>query len=161
MNIFRKKQGGFTLIELTLVIIVAGILATIATVAFRGESLNVNGQAELLASDIRYIQFLSMTLNTSYRINLLGGNQYSFSSADGATPVIHLSYGGSSVSLQPNMALTWSVNLPNNYILFDRHGVPYVDNSGTALTSSATITLTGSNGSVSIVVAPETGNVSI
>ena len=82
MLLLSRKSRGFTLIELTLVMVIAAILGAIATVAFRGEGINVSARAELLASDIRYVQFVAMTLNTSYRINF-SANQYSFSSADG------------------------------------------------------------------------------
>ena len=160
MLLLSRKSRGFTLIELALVMVIAAILGAIATTLFRGEGINVSARAELLASDIRYVQFVAMTLNTSYRINF-SANQYSFSSADGLTPLVHLSYGSSVVSLPSSMILSWSVNLNNNYILFDRNGIPYTDNSGTALSPDpATITITGASKTVSIDVAPETGNVS-
>src|SRR4030065_668057 len=66
-----SREYGFTLIEMVVVLILIGILAV--TFVERSSSkgaLTFAAQAQQLASDIRYVQTLSMTRGERYCLNL-------------------------------------------------------------------------------------------
>ncbi len=161
MSNFLKKQIGATLLELGIIIIVIGIIASVVSISWPGESVALNAQSERLVSDIRYTQFLAMTLNTRYRLNF-ASTSYSFSDLSG-TAIIHPAYGSSSVSLLSNTTLS-APGYTNGYVVFDRDGVPYMDNSipGTAQTIDQGIILNNPDvGAVVVVITPYTGAVYI
>ncbi len=58
-----KGQGGFTLIELIMVILVLGLLAAVAAPRFVGTGFELGGAAEKLIGDLSYCQELNMIRN--------------------------------------------------------------------------------------------------
>ena len=77
----EARQSGFTLVELMAVLIITAILAAFLIPRFSDQPINLAAQAEQLASDIRYVQSLSMTQGQRYRINLVAGSTYSMADA--------------------------------------------------------------------------------
>lgn len=157
-----RKQLGISLIELSVVLVIVGVITAMATIPFASTGSSLNSQADRLASDIRYVQFLSMSLNERFRINFASG-QYTFTELDGVTPIYHPSTGSSVENLDSGIALTIPVNVTNNYIVFDSKGKPYVDDQdpGDELVDTATFTLQLGGQSKQIVITPETGKVTI
>ncbi|HEV2614610.1 MAG TPA: GspH/FimT family pseudopilin [Gammaproteobacteria bacterium] len=156
-----KRNAAFTLIELIVVIIIAAILAAIAVSRWPGTEINLNAQAQQLASDIRYTQTLAMSRAQDYRLNLTA-TTYSITTTGGAAinnPVT----GNASVALGSGITITLSpTNLPSNLIAFNSLGVPYT-NSGatTTLNSAAVITLTSGANTKTITIQPQTGRVTV
>lgn len=148
----------FTLIELVIVIVIVAIIAVIATIAWPGQAISASAQAERLASDIRYMQNLAMTKHERYRVNFPSSTQYTLTD-DSGVGVTHPSAGSSSINLESGMSLSTS-GLPNNYIEFESNGRPYTSPS-TALSGTATITISTSNSSDTVSIAPQTGKVSV
>lgn len=152
---------GFTLIELIMVIMIASILAVVALTQWQGPALNVYGQAEQVANDIRYAQALSMTKgqrfyfvevsSTTYQIKNLAGTAITFAS------------GSTTATLNNGITFGSFTNLPSSLVTFDGTGIPYINTStpGTALSSAASIPLTSSGKTNTVIIAPTTGVTSI
>ena len=64
------SDGGFTLVELIVTLLVIAVIAVIAAPKMSSEQVSVATEAEQLAGDIRYVQTLAMTQAQRYRINL-------------------------------------------------------------------------------------------
>lgn len=154
------RHAGFTLIEFVVVLILIGILA--ATFVARSSNkgaLTFTGQAQQLASDIRYVQTLSMTRGQRHCLNLTGtGYSMTTSNCSTSAGVEHPAGATFPVTLD-GVALSWS-NLPGNLVTFTGKGEPYTDaTAATALASNAVITLGGEGGPVYVCVSPVTGRV--
>ena len=66
---------GFTLIEVVTILIVIAVLAGVATTKFIGTStIAVEGAAEMIQADIRYIQQIAMTTHAARSINFVAGS---------------------------------------------------------------------------------------
>jgi len=154
------KQGGFTLIELTIVIIILSVLAATAFFSWPATTLNLDGQANQIAADIQYAQTLSMTSGQRYRFVKLSSTTYQILNASGSTVSL---YGRSTVTLNGNITFGTLTNLPNNLVAFDGEGSPYTDTGspGTALASTATINLSASGQTTTVSITPQTGRVTV
>ena len=154
------KTRGFTLLELVAVLIIVGIVSSIVFVSWPGNTTNLDGQAQQLANDLRYVQSLAMTNEQSYRVNF-SATQYTFTESNGTTAVPHPAAGGSNViTLGAGMVLS-TANLPNSYILYDKNGIPYTNTSGTKLAVQADVILTTTSSASTVSIEPETGTVLI
>jgi prepilin-type N-terminal cleavage/methylation domain-containing protein len=158
----RRPRGGFTLLELLVVVLVLAVIAVVAAPRISTDPALVSTQAAQLAGDIRYVQSLAMTQAQKYRINLSAGG-YTFTLADaGGTAVAH-PFTGSTAQINWNSGVTVTLpptNLPNNLVAFDSRGIPYTDGlATTALASTATIVLTKGSDTQQITIVPQTGKV--
>ncbi len=156
----RSPAGGFTLVELVVVIVLAAILAIalVPRTPTKG-GLSLSGQAEQLASDLRYVQTLSMTRGRRYCLNLTTTG-YSMTTNDCSTTAgVEHPAGLSFPVVLDGVSLSWT-NLPNNLVTFSGKGVPYSDAAATsALSANAVISLSGSDGTRHVCITPETGRV--
>lgn len=147
---------GFTLLEFVTVVVILGILATIAVATWPGDTLSLNALTKQVARDIQYTQALSINTNTRFcRINF-SVNSYSISNAGNTNnPPI---WPG---SIPLGQGITMSSS--QSFIVFDSLGTPYSDASFTTpIASNVTITLTAPSGSTqTITVSPQTGHVSL
>jgi len=161
MDVVNSKSlsEGFTLIELIIVMVVMLVIAAVSY-SSRGpsSSININAQADLMASDIRYTQMLSMTRGERYRLKYFTNSYQILNSSN--LPILMPS-GRTLTKLVQGISLSGS--LPNNLIVFDTNGVPYTYNPPeTALfgVNPATITLTSVDGLTRIIsIYPGTGQV--
>lgn len=157
------KENGLTFLELVIVIFITTILAIAFFNSPTTATLDANSEAQRLASELRYVQLLAMTQETRYRVNFINTTQYTLTQLNGTTAISHAGLrGGNTITLSPSFNLSTS-NLPNNYIVFGTSGEPYINNliPGTALTTPATITITGDDQTASISITPSTGMISI
>ena len=156
------SNGGFTLVELIVLLLVIAVIAVLAAPKMGSEQVSVATEAEQLAGDIRYVQTLAMTQAQRYRINLTATG-YTFTLADaGGTAVIH-PFTGSTAQINWNSGTSVALppaGLPSNLVAFDGRGVPYTDNlATTALAATATIVLSRGTANQQISISPETGKV--
>jgi prepilin-type N-terminal cleavage/methylation domain-containing protein len=151
---------GFSLIELIVVIVLAAILAVgmFARAPSKG-ALTINGQAEQLAADLRYAQTLVQTQGQRICIDFTAsGYRLTTAASSCATDVETASGLTGLISLD---GITLTNNLPSNRLVFGDKGVPYTDTTGTALSTTAQLTLSGEGGSIIVYVSPVTGRVCV
>ena len=155
-DIRSARHGGFTLMELAVIILLLGILAFTAIPRFLDKgAIDVSAMAEQLANDIRYTQSLAMTSGQRNRINLAAASYQITTSA--GVPVTHPATGSTAAISLGNVSLGGY----SGYIAFDGKGIPYTDVAGTVLAAPATITLNAAGNTRQIVVSPQTGRVVI
>jgi type II secretory pathway pseudopilin PulG len=155
------KHLGFTTLELVVVLLIVGILAASLLPRSTERRISIGAQADQLASDIRYVQSMSMTQGQRYYISLTA-TTYAFVAVSGAVAQSHPATGSTTpISLASGVTMTIPpTNLPNSLIAFDGRGIPYTDSAATTLlAANAVITLTGAGGSNTVTVYPQTGEV--
>ena len=164
-----RMRRGFTLIELIVVMLLVAVLAYVALPRSSQNTVELSGQAEQVARDVRYAQSLSMTrgaaLGAQGRYCILftaTGYQLRNNANSYATPctsaVAHPATGSSAAIVLSGGTAVSTANLTGNYLEFDTKGQP---SSFTAPASNATITLTASGGPRSVVVSPVTGKATV
>jgi prepilin-type N-terminal cleavage/methylation domain-containing protein len=157
------RHFGFTLIEVTSVIILVAIIAAFAVSRWPNKSsFLVLGQAEKLASDIRYTQSLAVTHNAGYRLNLnTVSGTYTITDVNGAL-VTHPVTGTTTITLASGTAFGAISNLPNNLIGFNSKGIPGINSTiTTGLSTTATIAISGGGITHTVSIIPNTGTVSV
>jgi prepilin-type N-terminal cleavage/methylation domain-containing protein len=161
MDITPQKLQGFSLFELVIVLVVISILWIFTYFSLQDITNNLEGQAQQIANDIRYAQSLSMTRGQRYRWVRASATTYQILNASGS-PVTMIK-GNTTVTLNSAISFGTLTNLPSNLIAFDGLGTPYIDTAlpGTALSSTANITLTAGGQTKTIIISPGTGRVSV
>jgi len=157
-----RKIQGFTLIEVIIVIVIVSILAVAPFVSMPGSGLNLSGQAQLLANDIRYTQSLSMTKAQRYRLVITAGSN-SYQILNTAGTAVRLASGNTIATLNSGISFGTLTNLPSSLIAFDGDGIPYTTTGspGTALSANASIALQSSGSTTTVVITPLTGKVNV
>ena len=152
---------GFTLIELTVVLIVAGILiVTFMPRLPTTESTTIKSRADQLASDIRYVQTLSMTRGGRYCL-VATATSYELRSTDASSNCLATQEPHPAGLTQPIVLCTSNCLSFTNFsgtVEFDGLGMPYSAPT-TSISSTAVITFTDGGASKTISISPTTGRV--
>jgi type II secretory pathway pseudopilin PulG len=154
------RHAGFTLIEMVMMLILIGILAVVFVPRAPSKgSLSFAGQVQQLASDIRYVQTLSMTRGQRHCLNLISSG-YSMTTSNCSTSAGVEHPAGASFPIALNgVTLTWS-GLPGGLVTFSTKGEPYSDAAATTpLSGNPYITLSGDGGPGYVCISPVTGRV--
>ena len=152
-----RPQGGFTLVELVIVIMLAGILAVAAMDRLPGAGLSLGAQADQVASDVRLVQSLELTRGASYCLNVMPSG-YQITDQGCTTPIVNPATGATTTDFGPG--ITAGTNFTNGYVAFRGPGVPYASQT-TALAAPGVITLSAGGASATVSIAPQTGYVSV
>ena len=164
----KSMNRGFTLIELVVVLLLVAILGFFVVPRLSQNTVELSGQAEQVASDIRHAQTLSMTRGAAlgsqgrYCVFFTAtGYQYRHNNNSYATPcttaVSHPATGSTAAIVLSGTAVTPG-NLTGNYVEFDTKGQP---TSFIAPNSNATVTLNATGGPRVVVISPVTGKATV
>lgn len=156
----RAREGGFTTIEMLLVIILIGLLSAVAIA--RWPSIPKTGPAaRRLARDIQYAKQLANRLQTMCGVYFIDSSSYRiFQDNDTGTATMDPVTGKDFVvTLSGKFSgVTLSQSFANNTLKFNALGTP-LDGSDTPLAAAGTITVSGTGGNRSVTVEPNTGKV--
>lgn len=136
---------GFTLVELITVLVLAAILAFSVIPRWPGRAIELSGQTEQLANDIRLVQSMSMTRGQSHCL-MITSPTYQIRNNNCTTAVAHPATGSTNPITLTNVTLAPS---PVS-IQFNGRGQPG---------AATTITLSSSGESRTVTVSAETGRV--
>lgn len=152
------KNAGFTLIECLLTLMILAIISAIIIVRWPNDMIRLSAEAQQLVSVMRYTQSLALSHGSDYRVNFTASS-YNITDTDGNT-ISDIVKGGNNIYFGQNTSIVL-VNLPNNLLVFNGQGIPYIDYNATVpLTSGASIRLSNGNATSSILITPETGRIS-
>ena len=144
----RGTEGGFTLIELVIVIALIGALAAIAVPKFSPADTTVAAQADRLARDLRHAQSMAMTQGRTLTFDIQ--TAASWRVTDSGATVTDPS------TMQPfQSALDNSVTVSGADIDFDSLGRPVT--GGGLLAAARTFTLSGTSNTATVTLNPVTG----
>ncbi len=159
-----KNQNGFTLLELTVVIVIVGILsyAVVANFTDSHESLQINAVTLMIASDVRYARDLALTEGRGTRVYIdLSNNLYYLKWDDesymlnplgGGDFVVHLGMPGEFGAVQIT-----STAFTGGRLDFGTSGTP--KNAGNSF--SGELILASINNEKTVVITANTGFVRI
>jgi len=143
----QNKQG-FTVIELVIVIVILIIIAGVVVIRWPSSAIELNIKAQQVASDIRYTQSLSMSMNKRYRIYFYT-NDYSLKDNNDASIKHPATHTPDDIPL--GSGITFDKPPTPDCIAFDGRGTPCDCTTGNAL----------GNSTVSLVVGAETDNITV
>lgn len=147
----KTNAGGFTLIEIVMVMTLLGIIAAYAAPRWLGSEPLVDPQQRLLIRDLRHAQSLAMTQGRPLNFEITASG---YQITDTALAVINdpARGGNFQVSLESNLSIAGAD------FSFDSLGRP---SDGSSLLSSAQVqTISSASSSATVSVAPVSGFVS-
>lgn len=158
------------MIELVMVIVLLGIIAVTSFVVIRSyQTHHLYAAAERIAADLRYAKNLALTTTKWHgaSFNLLT-DTYQLYETDGATDTVIEKPEDPAEGFVVDLANEYrgvgisSVNIDGgNKVEFSPLGIPYTDRNGSAIASTATITLSSGGSSVRVQIAPQSGRIYI
>lgn len=154
---FDRRQSGFTLLEMMMVVIVIGVTAAVITPRWLENDLDVDATARQLQNDIRYAQGLAMTRGQRHRVYFDVATAYRIANNTGTT-VTHPLDADGSVEFGNGVTLV-SNGFTSGYVAFDGRGVPY--NGATAIAANTSVQLSKSGTTRTVQVVPRTGYVTV
>ncbi len=167
-------RGGFTLVEIIIVIMIIGIAAFLAVPMFSSAAdIQISTAANIIASDLEYVKSLAITRQKNYSVIFDPANE-SYRVVETSipgTPIPHpIKPGATFVVTFTGDSRTNHVNIvdanfdadADKTITFDYLGTPYRDNSGVLpLTANGQISLSADTFVMTVVVEPVTGYITI
>jgi prepilin-type N-terminal cleavage/methylation domain-containing protein len=155
------RRAGFTLIDLTITIVIIGIVAAIAVPRF-SQSLDLiraDSAARFIAADLNYARHRAQISSQNNPVNFTTSPPgYAMPNTphlnrSGATYAVNLSDNGLNVNLVLNLQ-------GNTSVTYNSFGIPLVGSPLTAMTSG-TITVSSGAASKTVTINPQTGRASV
>jgi hypothetical protein len=153
----RRTGGGWSFVELVMIIAIAGGLIGLTVMRFRPLDVQSYQQADGLRNDLRHMQMMAITWSQPLRLTAAAGNYSVACVTAGAVPC------NVSPVIDPATAKSFSVTLQTGLTLagpgfnldFDALGRP--KNGAALTTANSTFTISGGASTPSVVVSPTTG----
>lgn len=163
----RLRSGssiGFTMLEVVVVLVILGVLASVAVSRFQVPDADLPARADVIAAHLRYAQYRAMNSDVSFGLYFEGDTYYLYD--DGNLANTH-SLPGEEGLIVDLGADGYSITADGGdtfFVVFDSWGVPYTSQGiggGAAAVQNGDRTLTLSKGGENraIVVTAETGYV--
>ena len=152
-----RNCGGFTMIELITVLFIVGVIAAVATSAYRTDARELGPQVELFKGHLRYAQAMAIQSDKNWGIFVIDGSTYCLF-RDGSTDNRVLLPGEN--SLRYTLPSGFSLGTVGAIVSFGSGwGVPSETASGSpAASSNFTLTMAkGSEPPTTITITKNTG----
>lgn len=149
-NPWRKDQSGFTLPEVTIVVVILGIVLAVASSSWLGtiEGRRVDSAANQLVSDLRLAHNTAANRLTTWKVQVdPGGQVYSTGPAAGSLSARPLPEGS---TLTPTNATVVAIEFGAD------GGARPVDAAGSTVAAGGEITVAADDGSPSLIVRVNT-----
>lgn len=172
-NSLPARSGGFTLIELIIVVVILGIAATIAVPMLSSAAdMQVRSAANQIAADLEYAKSMAMTHQKVYTVVFDTANEsYEIQDETGAvikSPVrtsedYVVDFASDSRLDRVNISTAVFNSVMFSSVTFDYLGSPYAGSGTANALNAGTITLEDDTGtySIDVDVEPMTGYVTI
>lgn len=153
-----NKNWGFSLLELIVVLLILGILATTTYFKWSKSPFDLYSQVAMLANDVRYAQNLSMSRNERFCLAITSTNTYQIQNSSG-NPVANAN-NNTTATLMSGVTFGTPTNIISK-ITFNTTGIPYTDTASPVipLTANAIIPLTANGQTTNVTIDPTTGRV--
>jgi len=159
----RTREGGFTLIEVVLVVILMGIIAAVAIPRFPTFP-KTGAVATKLTRDIRYAKELADRVQTMCGVYFIDSSSYRVFQDDDTSNATISPVSGKAMVVDLSgqfPGVTISQSFTNATLKFDSLGTPRDGHpADTPLVGASNITVSGTGGNRTVTVEPNTGKVS-
>lgn len=142
----RFFSAGWTLFELTIVLVVAAGMVFFAVRTFRPAEALALEQAERLRNDLRQAQMHAITWGKTLRVTIPSATSYSIGCATAGAPPCDTA---------TVVALEQGLSVAGPTLDFDTLGRPV--SAGSLITANAVYTISGGGASRTVSIAPVTG----
>ena len=148
-----KNNNGFTLLEVTAVIVLIGIISAVIISTYTYKNTDLVSSVEVLKTDLRYAQLRSMNSESVWGITCAAGNLWLYKDGDIDKKVLLPGEDSDTINLSEK-----GVSMEGFTVSFNSWGRPCTDAAGDTLQNfDRTLTMASSSESKNILVTKNTG----
>jgi prepilin-type N-terminal cleavage/methylation domain-containing protein len=156
MKSYLRKNTGFTMLEAIVVMLIVGIVGAAVAARMVISNPELEAQAEVTKTHIRYAQIQAMNSDTVWGIHCEGATYWLFKDSNKDNKVLLPGEDNDTVDLSAkNLTMTGFTDLS-----FNSWGAPHTDEAASEankLSTALNITISSAEQSTQIVITPNTG----